>query len=304
MAHFPEGVFHAQRDHIRRVSAPAGKALEQFRIAGRHDEEIHRSEADDSLPAGAHLRRALDIEIHHHVAAHFKMPRDFRIEGAVEVAVDFRAFEEFTRLAFRKEFLPAEEMVIAAIDLAGRDIYDAIRTSVLPKVIDVPSHEMGSNSIDAVAADRIRRVYRKMVRDGSRIEADSPDEDLHELRKRGKELRYELTNERYLEIAGKRDLVGKTLEEAFPELEGQGVKEILRNVFETGTPYFGNEFEAELVRNGKKERIFFNFTCTPLSEEDQTISGLMVVLMEITQMVKAKKQMELNEARLEEEVVP
>ena len=29
-----------------------------------------------------------------------------------------------------------------------------------------------------------------MVRDGDRIDDDSPDEDLHELRKRGKELRY------------------------------------------------------------------------------------------------------------------
>jgi CHAD domain-containing protein len=29
-----------------------------------------------------------------------------------------------------------------------------------------------------------------MVRDGGRIDDDSPDEDLHELRKRGKELRY------------------------------------------------------------------------------------------------------------------
>jgi CHAD domain-containing protein len=44
--------------------------------------------------------------------------------------------------------------------------------------------------IEAVAADRIRRVYRRMVRDGSAIDTDSPDEDLHELRKRGKELRY------------------------------------------------------------------------------------------------------------------
>ena len=44
--------------------------------------------------------------------------------------------------------------------------------------------------IEAVAADRIRRVYRRMVRDGSAIDAASPDEDLHELRKRGKELRY------------------------------------------------------------------------------------------------------------------
>jgi CHAD domain-containing protein len=44
--------------------------------------------------------------------------------------------------------------------------------------------------IEAVAADRIRTVYRRMVRDGSRIDDASPDEDLHELRKRGKELRY------------------------------------------------------------------------------------------------------------------
>jgi CHAD domain-containing protein len=45
-------------------------------------------------------------------------------------------------------------------------------------------------AIEAVAADRIRAVYRRMVRDGRRIDAGSPDTALHELRKRGKELRY------------------------------------------------------------------------------------------------------------------
>ena len=44
--------------------------------------------------------------------------------------------------------------------------------------------------IEAVAAERIRKVYRRMVRDGRAIDDDSPDEALHELRKRGKELRY------------------------------------------------------------------------------------------------------------------
>jgi CHAD domain-containing protein len=44
--------------------------------------------------------------------------------------------------------------------------------------------------IEAVAGHRIRRVYRRMVRDGRRIDDDSPPEALHELRKRGKELRY------------------------------------------------------------------------------------------------------------------
>ena len=54
-----------------------------------------------------------------------------------------------------------------------------------------PSEEPRSAvPIEAVAADRIRKVYRRMVRDGGRIDDASPDEDLHELRKRGKELRY------------------------------------------------------------------------------------------------------------------
>jgi CHAD domain-containing protein len=44
--------------------------------------------------------------------------------------------------------------------------------------------------IEALAGARIRIVYRRMARDGGRIGDDSPAEALHELRKRGKELRY------------------------------------------------------------------------------------------------------------------
>jgi CHAD domain-containing protein len=44
--------------------------------------------------------------------------------------------------------------------------------------------------IGDVAGERIRTVYKKMVAQGSAIDDTSPAEDLHELRKRGKELRY------------------------------------------------------------------------------------------------------------------
>ena len=44
--------------------------------------------------------------------------------------------------------------------------------------------------IEALAGDSIRSVYRRMVRDGLRIGDESPPEALHDLRKRGKELRY------------------------------------------------------------------------------------------------------------------
>ena len=43
-----------------------------------------------------------------------------------------------------------------AIDLAGRDILDAVQTSVNPKVIDCPSPVGGKTTIDAVAKDGIQ----------------------------------------------------------------------------------------------------------------------------------------------------
>jgi uncharacterized protein YqfA (UPF0365 family) len=50
-----------------------------------------------------------------------------------------------------------------AIDLAGRDIVDAVKTSVDPKVIDCPSQTAGKSTIDAVAKDGIQLKARARV---------------------------------------------------------------------------------------------------------------------------------------------
>ena len=50
-----------------------------------------------------------------------------------------------------------------AIDLAGRDIIDAINTSVYPKVIDSPSRESGKTTIDAISKDGIQLKARARV---------------------------------------------------------------------------------------------------------------------------------------------
>jgi CHAD domain-containing protein len=60
-------------------------------------------------------------------------------------------------------------------------------TSWLEFVADAPTAE---RTVHDLASHRITRVYRKMVKQGKAIDDDSPAEDLHELRKVGKELRY------------------------------------------------------------------------------------------------------------------
>ncbi len=52
----------------------------------------------------------------------------------------------------------------AAIDLAGRDVLDAVRTSVNPKVIDCPDPKKGGTGmLDAVAKDGIRLLVKARV---------------------------------------------------------------------------------------------------------------------------------------------
>ena len=50
-----------------------------------------------------------------------------------------------------------------AIDLAGRDVLDAVRTSVHPKVIDCPDPSKGTVMLDAVAKDGIRLLVKARV---------------------------------------------------------------------------------------------------------------------------------------------
>ncbi len=57
-----------------------------------------------------------------------------------------------------------------AIDLAGRDMLDAVHTSVNPKVIDCPSATSGKQTIDAVAKDGIQVKARARVTVRTNIE--------------------------------------------------------------------------------------------------------------------------------------
>jgi len=51
----------------------------------------------------------------------------------------------------------------AAIDLAGRDVFDAVRVSVNPRVIDCPDPAKGRTTIDAVAKDGIQLKAKARV---------------------------------------------------------------------------------------------------------------------------------------------
>jgi len=66
-------------------------------------------------------------------------------------------------IAAHRASIDLDWITAAAIDLAGRDILEAVRTSVYPKVIDCPDPKKGMGSLDAVAGDGIQLKARARV---------------------------------------------------------------------------------------------------------------------------------------------
>lgn len=66
-------------------------------------------------------------------------------------------------IAAKRARIDLEWDTAASIDLAGRDILDAVNTSVNPKVIDCPNPNLGRPTIDAVAKDGIQLKARARV---------------------------------------------------------------------------------------------------------------------------------------------
>ncbi len=73
-------------------------------------------------------------------------------------------------IAANKANIPLTFQRAAAIDLAGRDVLDAVKTSVNPKVIDCPNINQGKQAIDAVAKDGIQLRVKARVTVRANIE--------------------------------------------------------------------------------------------------------------------------------------
>jgi signal transduction histidine kinase/FixJ family two-component response regulator len=111
---------------------------------------------------------------------------------------------------------------------------------------------------------------------------------------RGPDYVFELTNAHYIEIVGGRDPMGKPLREALPELEDQGVYELLDAVRASGEPYVGRSRHVVLNRGprGEPEDAYFDFMYQPTFDEAARVEAIVVVAHDVTALVKAKEEAE------------
>ncbi|TXD85578.1 PAS domain S-box protein [Subsaximicrobium wynnwilliamsii] len=107
----------------------------------------------------------------------------------------------------------------------------------------------------------------------------------------GEDYQVELANDSYLSLVEKdKHLIGKSIFESLPELKTQGIKALFDEVVKSGEPYFGKEVEVKINRNTKSKRGFYNFVYQPMNDGDPAATGIMVIAMEVTEQVLARKK--------------
>ena len=101
---------------------------------------------------------------------------------------------------------------------------------------------------------------------------------------RGNNFVVEIANERMYEIWGitEKQILGHPIFEILPEARGQGFEAILNRVFVTGETQKRNGIPLSLARNGALETIFVDFTYEAFREESGAITGIIAVVLEVT----------------------
>ncbi len=93
----------------------------------------------------------------------------------------------------------------------------------------------------------------------------------------GPEHVFELINERYTQLVGRRNLIGKSVREALPEVASQGYMELLDNVYQTGRPFVGMDMAIRLQRepDSAPEDRFIDLSYIALLDIDGHITGIL-----------------------------
>ncbi len=168
--------------------------LHDLRIAVRRSRSALKL-AGTVLPAGTVERFAPELRWLGDVTTPAR-DLDVHLLGLPDMAGRLAAFASEDLDPFGEHLAPhrvsEQRALVRALTSRRYERFVAGWRSALQDVVAAGPDAGDGVSATALAAVRVARADRRVVRRGSRITADSPPEDLHTLRKRAKELRYTL----------------------------------------------------------------------------------------------------------------
>ena len=111
---------------------------------------------------------------------------------------------------------------------------------------------------------------------------------------RGPQHVFELINPAYSQLIGHRDVLGKPVREALPEIQGQGFAELLDEVYRTGESFVGSELRMYLQQEpgAAPEERYLNFVYQPMRDGDGKVTGVLATGYDVSEQVQARERTE------------
>ena len=109
--------------------------------------------------------------------------------------------------------------------------------------------------------------------------------------KYGPDHRAEIANPAYYRLMGGREIMGRPVHEAFPELAGQGFRELLDRAYATGEPHYATAASLKVRRapDGPLEERFVDFVYQPIRDRQGEIIGIFAQGNDVTDRVLAER---------------
>ncbi len=116
--------------------------------------------------------------------------------------------------------------------------------------------------------------------------------------------KFKHANKLYKQFVGDRELIGKTVRDALPEVESQGFIELLDQVYETGEPYNGKDVQVMLEPRdgGEAEEYFLDFVYQPIRDSEGLVTGIFIQAIDLTERKHAEEELKTLNETLEERV--
>ena len=113
---------------------------------------------------------------------------------------------------------------------------------------------------------------------------------------------FEMVNEAYYQLVGHRDIIGKPVFEALPEMEGQGFRQLLDQVFSTGEALVARGIKAQVQRaaDGPLSDRYIDLVYQPVFSSDGKVSGIFAQGHDVTDAHDAQQALREADERLRE----
>ena len=109
------------------------------------------------------------------------------------------------------------------------------------------------------------------------------------------EHRFVMANAAYRDLIGRRELIGRTVSEALPEMIAQGFVDTLDRVYESGEPYFGAREQVMIQHepDAGLQTMFLEFIFQPIFNESGQVQGIFIQGHDATEEVHAEDHQRL-----------